>query len=92
MTDGLLVKPYISTNLKTVCWCAQWSVLQCGHSFCLNCITLLLQRPQTFAFVACLKCPMCRHVTQTADISYVIATNKDTSVTDIKVNNVALSW
>ncbi len=74
-----------------ICCCVQWSVLQCGHSYCLNCITLLLQRPQTFAFVTSLKCPMCRQVTQTADISYVIATNKDTSVTDIKVTIAAYS-
>ena len=46
----------------------QWSVLQCGHCFCVECIRILIEEYSSGRSV---KCAICRNMTHHAEISYV---------------------
>ncbi|KAH9524373.1 hypothetical protein Btru_054305 [Bulinus truncatus] len=62
----------------------EWSVLLCGHCFCLRCIRALIERNIIGGDLLDrgLKCPMCRHLTPVRDISYV--TTRKAEKVDIK--------
>ncbi|KAH9494650.1 hypothetical protein Btru_020414 [Bulinus truncatus] len=62
----------------------EWSVLLCGHCFCLRCIRALIERNFIGGDLLDrgLKCPMCRHLTPVRDISYV--TTRKAEKVDIK--------
>ncbi|GBM04758.1 E3 ubiquitin-protein ligase SHPRH [Araneus ventricosus] len=47
-----------------------WSVLQCGHSFCLGCMHILTTTPVN-AQRTSIRCPVCREVTFSSDIYYI---------------------
>ncbi|KAF8784736.1 E3 ubiquitin-protein ligase SHPRH like protein [Argiope bruennichi] len=47
-----------------------WSVLQCGHSFCLGCMHMLTNSPAN-SLRTSIRCPVCREVTNTSDIYYI---------------------
>ncbi|GLG99404.1 E3 ubiquitin-protein ligase SHPRH [Gryllus bimaculatus] len=47
----------------------KWSVLQCGHCFCVECIQQLMQ--SSVHRTINVKCPVCRDVTLSCDISFV---------------------
>ena len=47
---------------------SQWSVLQCGHCYCVDCIRILIDEYSTRKAT---KCAVCRTVTAHAEISYV---------------------
>ncbi|CAH1800276.1 unnamed protein product [Owenia fusiformis] len=49
----------------------EWSVLQCGHCFCLECIRVLVEECPFGSQRRRLKCPMCRQFTRNSDIAYV---------------------
>ncbi|XP_059166232.1 E3 ubiquitin-protein ligase SHPRH-like [Physella acuta] len=62
----------------------EWSVLMCGHCYCLRCIRALIDRNLIGGQILerRLKCPMCRHMTSVREISYV--TTKKTVRPDVK--------
>nr|CAD7260465.1 unnamed protein product [Timema shepardi] len=45
----------------------QWSVLQCGHCYCLECVHTLIKESR----FSSLKCPICRDKTPHGSVSYV---------------------
>ena len=47
---------------------SQWSVLQCGHCYCVDCIRVLIDE---YSRAKSTKCAVCRSVTAHAEISYV---------------------
>lgn len=50
----------------------QWSVLQCGHCFCVDCIRILIEEYSTGSSAGrSVKCAICRSLTHHAEISYV---------------------
>ncbi|KAK7492086.1 hypothetical protein BaRGS_00016750, partial [Batillaria attramentaria] len=49
----------------------EWSVLQCGHCYCMDCIHILVGRFRVGNRCLSLKCPLCREVTHEGEISYV---------------------
>ncbi|TRY78378.1 hypothetical protein TCAL_01692 [Tigriopus californicus] len=53
----------------------QWSVLQCGHCYCVECIRVLIEKYSNSniqsAHRRSLKCPICRNITVHGEISYV---------------------
>ncbi|XP_066993133.2 E3 ubiquitin-protein ligase SHPRH [Anabrus simplex] len=54
----------------------KWSVLQCGHCFCIECIRLLMQSTGGLRMTS-VKCPICRDVTHSGDISFVDISTKN---------------
>ena len=55
----------------------QWSVLQCGHCYCLECVRVLVEEYSCGNKNPSLKCPVCRQRTRHADISYVSTKGSD---------------
>lgn len=51
----------------------EWCVLQCGHSFCIECIRTILTRNVRPS----VSCPVCRETTSASDISFVDLSNRD---------------
>ena len=50
----------------------QWSVLQCGHCFCVDCIRILIEEYSSGGgHSRSVKCAICRNLTHHAEISYV---------------------
>ena len=49
----------------------QWSVLGCGHCFCVDCIRILIEEYSTGGNSRSVKCAICRNLTHHAEISYV---------------------
>ncbi|BFZ25061.1 hypothetical protein BsWGS_28100 [Bradybaena similaris] len=70
-----------------ICQCGlgvEWSVLMCGHCYCLSCIRALIDRNLIGGHLIerRLKCPVCRHMTPVREISYV--TTQKTEKMDVK--------
>ncbi|XP_021928095.1 E3 ubiquitin-protein ligase SHPRH isoform X2 [Zootermopsis nevadensis] len=57
--------PICQTNLGD-----KWSVLQCGHCYCLECVRYMIDQSHGGRKVN-VKCPICRETTQEDGISYV---------------------
>lgn len=57
--------PVCFSNLE-----AKWCVLECGHSYCIDCIKTLLKQGKDVT------CPTCREVTPGSEIGYVDVTRK----------------
>lgn len=45
----------------------EWCVLQCGHSYCIDCVRIMLTRSSK----PCISCPVCRETTKSSDFSFV---------------------
>ena len=45
----------------------EWCVLQCGHSFCIDCIRIMLTRSSKPS----LSCPVCRETTKSCDLGFI---------------------
>lgn len=58
----------------------EWCVLQCGHSYCIDCIRTLLLRN----FRPSVSCPVCREITESTNLSFIDLSGKDEN-SDIKV-------
>ncbi|CAB4054913.1 SHPRH [Lepeophtheirus salmonis] len=56
----------------------QWSVLQCGHSYCVECIRTLIDEYSSVNRRS-LQCPMCRSMTFHSEISYVNTVKEESS-------------
>uniref|UniRef100_T1JC89 RING-type domain-containing protein n=1 Tax=Strigamia maritima TaxID=126957 RepID=T1JC89_STRMM len=65
---------------------AQWNVLQCGHSFCVECIQVLISQSATRSRSKSVKCAICRQTTAQAEVSYITTKPEDDEDTEIKVN------
>jgi len=62
----------------------QWSVLQCGHCYCVECIRILIDEYSTGKST---KCAVCRSLTSHAEISYVSTKNEheeEYAIEDVK--------
>lgn len=57
--------PICQTNLGD-----KWSVLQCGHCYCMECVRYMVDQSRGGRKVN-VKCPICREMTQEDGISYV---------------------
>ncbi|XP_071112627.1 E3 ubiquitin-protein ligase SHPRH-like isoform X1 [Haliotis cracherodii] len=49
----------------------EWSVLLCGHCYCLDCIRIMVEQYSFGGRNRSLKCALCRQATHHSDISYV---------------------
>eukprot|EP00112_Aurelia_sp_Birch-Aquarium-sp1_P016886 Seg3863.2 transcript_id=Seg3863.2/GoldUCD/mRNA.D3Y31 product="E3 ubiquitin-protein ligase SHPRH" protein_id=Seg3863.2/GoldUCD/D3Y31 len=58
----------------------EWAVFSCGHCFCCQCTTLLERRPG-LCFPrrkgVRISCPLCREITMSEDISFVVMNEKN---------------
>ncbi|XP_030850067.1 E3 ubiquitin-protein ligase SHPRH [Strongylocentrotus purpuratus] len=52
----------------------QWTVLQCGHCFCNECMETMLKRVHIAGRQSPVKCAVCRMPTEGVDVSYVSVT------------------
>ncbi|KAB7507906.1 E3 ubiquitin-protein ligase SHPRH [Armadillidium nasatum] len=53
----------------------KWKVLLCGHSFCMDCISLLVKK--VYNNKGSLRCPICRQPTRIREIAYVDMMSKE---------------
>ncbi|XP_052811504.1 E3 ubiquitin-protein ligase SHPRH-like isoform X2 [Mya arenaria] len=53
-----------------------WSVMQCGHCFCMDCMRILQERASFGRQNFCVKCAICRQSTHQTEISYVVTSQK----------------
>ena len=60
---------------------SQWSVLQCGHCYCVDCIRVLIDE---YSRAKSTKCAVCRSVTAHAEISYVSTKVEDEEQFDME--------
>ncbi|KAL0274386.1 UNVERIFIED_CONTAM: hypothetical protein PYX00_006830 [Menopon gallinae] len=58
----------------------EWCVLQCGHSYCIDCIRILLMRNCKPS----ISCPVCRELTRSSDLSFIDLSGREENC-DIKV-------
>ncbi|XP_033107047.1 E3 ubiquitin-protein ligase SHPRH-like [Anneissia japonica] len=63
----------------------QWTVLQCGHCFCHECMAVLIKGYSSVGRRKSLRCPTCRTSTYVEDISYV---STQLSAQDLEENGV----
>ncbi|GFR16355.1 e3 ubiquitin-protein ligase SHPRH [Trichonephila clavata] len=65
-----------------------WSVLQCGHNFCLSCIHMLLNPSESQSSIVNLiiLCPICRESTSSKDVYYIDSPHLQEEDIDIKGN------
>lgn len=62
----------------------QWSVMQCGHCFCIECVRILAERASFGRRNFSVKCAICRQNTHQGEISYVM-TSREFQPDDISV-------
>ncbi|XP_072178212.1 E3 ubiquitin-protein ligase SHPRH-like [Diadema setosum] len=48
----------------------EWTVLQCGHSFCSDCMEILLKRSHVAGCQRAVRCAICRQRTEGAEVTY----------------------
>ncbi|KAL4232699.1 hypothetical protein ACF0H5_007387 [Mactra antiquata] len=62
----------------------EWSVMQCGHCYCIDCIRILVERASFGRRNFTVKCAVCRQNTHQGEISYVM-TSRELQPDDIAV-------
>eukprot|EP00058_Branchiostoma_floridae_P018800 XP_002604289.1 hypothetical protein BRAFLDRAFT_125252 [Branchiostoma floridae] len=62
----------------------EWSVLMCGHCFCEECISVLVNQFGLGSRRGSIRCAICRQLTATGDISYVSTEAKQQEDVDVK--------
>lgn len=61
----------------------QWSILHCGHCYCLECISKLLEQYRLGKYVTC---SVCRKRQLCADISYIkVKGSSENTIDDMKI-------
>ncbi|XP_045197702.2 E3 ubiquitin-protein ligase SHPRH-like isoform X2 [Mercenaria mercenaria] len=62
----------------------EWSVMQCGHCYCIECIRILVERASFGRRNFSVKCAVCRQSTHQGEISYVM-TSRELQPDDVGV-------
>ncbi|XP_004673973.1 PREDICTED: E3 ubiquitin-protein ligase SHPRH [Condylura cristata] len=63
----------------------QWAVLTCGHCFCNECISIIIEQYSVGSHRSSIKCAICRQTTSHKEISYVFTSEKASQEEDIPV-------
>uniref|UniRef100_UPI0037E80854 E3 ubiquitin-protein ligase SHPRH n=1 Tax=Semicossyphus pulcher TaxID=241346 RepID=UPI0037E80854 len=63
----------------------EWAVLTCGHCFCNECISIIVEQYSFGSRRRAIKCAICRQTTSHAEISYVFTTELSSQDQDIPV-------
>ncbi|XP_023807769.1 E3 ubiquitin-protein ligase SHPRH isoform X3 [Oryzias latipes] len=63
----------------------EWAVLTCGHCFCNECISIIVEQYSVGSRRRAIKCAICRQTTSHAEISYVFTTQSSSQDQDIPV-------
>uniref|UniRef100_A0A8C0X7M5 E3 ubiquitin-protein ligase SHPRH n=1 Tax=Castor canadensis TaxID=51338 RepID=A0A8C0X7M5_CASCN len=67
------------TNLE------KWAVLTCGHCFCNECTSIIIEQYSVGSHRSSIKCAICRQTTSHKEISYVFTSEKASQEEDIPV-------
>ncbi|KAF5926444.1 hypothetical protein HPG69_013749 [Diceros bicornis minor] len=67
------------TNLE------KWAVLTCGHCFCNECVSIIIEQYSVGSHRSSIKCAICRQNTSHKEISYVFTSEKASQEEDIPV-------
>lgn len=68
-----------------MCFLFQWAVLTCGHCFCNECISIIIEQYSVGSHRSSIKCAICRQNTSHKEISYVFTSEKASQEEDIPV-------
>ncbi|KAM8789010.1 E3 ubiquitin-protein ligase SHPRH isoform 1-T1 [Rhynchonycteris naso] len=63
----------------------QWAVLTCGHCFCNECISIIIEQYSVGTHRSSIKCAICRQTTSHKEISYVFTSEAASQEEDIPV-------
>lgn len=63
----------------------QWAVLTCGHCFCNECTSIIIEQYSVGSHRSSIKCAICRQTTSHKEISYVFTSEKACLEEDIPV-------
>ncbi|XP_014651164.1 PREDICTED: E3 ubiquitin-protein ligase SHPRH [Ceratotherium simum simum] len=63
----------------------QWAVLTCGHCFCNECVSIIIEQYSVGSHRSSIKCAICRQNTSHKEISYVFTSEKASQEEDIPV-------
>ncbi|XP_066229138.1 E3 ubiquitin-protein ligase SHPRH isoform X1 [Saccopteryx leptura] len=63
----------------------QWAVLTCGHCFCNECISIIIEQYSVGTHRSAIKCAICRQTTSHKEISYVFTSEAASQEVDIPV-------
>ncbi|XP_063040312.1 E3 ubiquitin-protein ligase SHPRH isoform X2 [Engraulis encrasicolus] len=63
----------------------EWAVLTCGHCFCNECITIIMEQYSVGSRRRAIKCAICRQTTSHTDISYVFTAQNSADGDDIPI-------
>lgn len=63
----------------------EWAVLTCGHCFCNECISIIVEQYSVGTRRRAIKCAICRQTTSHTEISYVFTTQTNSQDQDIPV-------
>lgn len=63
----------------------QWAVLTCGHCFCNECISIIIEQYSVGSHRSAIRCAICRQTTSHKEISYVFTSEKASQEEDIPV-------
>ncbi|XP_048210202.1 E3 ubiquitin-protein ligase SHPRH isoform X2 [Perognathus longimembris pacificus] len=63
----------------------QWAVLTCGHCFCNECTSIIIEQYSVGSHKSSIKCAICRQTTSHKEISYVFTSERANQEEDIPV-------
>ncbi|XP_006872112.1 PREDICTED: E3 ubiquitin-protein ligase SHPRH-like [Chrysochloris asiatica] len=63
----------------------QWAVLTCGHCFCNECTSIIIEQYSVGSHRSSIKCAICRQTTSHKEISYVFTSEQASQEEDIPV-------
>ncbi|XP_037698189.1 E3 ubiquitin-protein ligase SHPRH [Choloepus didactylus] len=63
----------------------QWAVLTCGHCFCNECVSIMIEQYSVGSHRSAIRCAICRQTTPHKDISYVFTSEVASCATDLPV-------
>lgn len=63
----------------------QWAVLTCGHCFCNECTSIIIEQYSVGSHRSSIKCAICRQTTSHKEVSYVFTSEKANQEDDIPV-------
>ncbi|XP_069866789.1 E3 ubiquitin-protein ligase SHPRH isoform X1 [Dipodomys merriami] len=63
----------------------QWAVLSCGHCFCNECTSIIIEQYSVGSHKSSIKCAICRQTTSHKEVSYVFTSERASQEEDIPV-------